>query len=250
MGASPEGFQPPGKVAVVHEWLASYVGSERVVEQFLAMMPTADLYAVVDLLQGEDRAFLGGRTVHTSFIQRLPLRKRFRAWLPLMPLAVEQFDLRDYDMVVSSNHAVAKGVLTGPDQVHLCYCYSPMRYAWDLQAQYLRESAWRGFAFDAGASALVGCRVGNTSRLHRYPVALYCPPHCQVLGARERCCLPASGGRSFWLTGYQIEALRHRFADGAVQADPAHREGFCPDARARVGGDRRWARLEALCRRS
>lgn len=88
-----------------------------------------------------DRGFLQGRPVKASFIQHLPrARKNFRNYLQLMPLAVEQFDLAEYDLVISSNHAVAKGVLTGPKQVHISYVHSPMRYAWDLQSQYLREA--------------------------------------------------------------------------------------------------------------
>ncbi len=129
------------KVAIVHEWLESYAGSERVLEQLLHCYPQADLYAIVDVLPAAERAFLGGRPVRTTFIQRLPFaRRRFRHYLPLMPLAVEQLDLRDYDLVLSSSHAVAKGVLTSADQLHVCYCYSPMRYAWDQQAQYLRAA--------------------------------------------------------------------------------------------------------------
>ena len=129
------------KVAIVHEWLENYAGSERVLAQILACYPEADVFAVVDYLPAEERKFLGGRPVSTSFIQRLPrARKHFRNYLQLMPLAVEQFDLTKYDLVISSNHAVAKGVLTGPKQVHVSYVHSPMRYAWDLQAQYLRES--------------------------------------------------------------------------------------------------------------
>jgi glycosyltransferase involved in cell wall biosynthesis len=129
------------KIAIVHEWLSTYAGSERVLEQLLLIYPQADLYAVVDALPPDERAFLGGRVPKTSFIQKLPgARKRFRAWLPLMPLAMEQLDLSGYDVVISSNHAVAKGVLTGPDQLHLSYMHSPMRWAWDLQHQYLAES--------------------------------------------------------------------------------------------------------------
>ena len=129
------------KIAIVHEWLAVYAGSERVIEQLLLMYPDADLFAVVDFLTPEDRQFLGGRKVHTSFIQRLPFAKRwFRHYLMLMPLAIEQFDLSSYDVVLSSSHAVAKGVLTGPDQVHVSYVHSPIRYAWDFQHQYLRDS--------------------------------------------------------------------------------------------------------------
>ena len=129
------------KVAIVHDWLVTYAGSERVLEQMLLCYPQADVFSLVDFLPVEQRGFLGGREVKTSFIQRLPgARKRYRSYLPLMPLAVEQFDVSSYDLVISSSHAVAKGVLVGPDQLHVCMCYSPIRYAWDLQHQYLKES--------------------------------------------------------------------------------------------------------------
>jgi len=129
------------RVAIVHEWLDTYAGSERVLEQLLLAWPEADLFAVCDFLPEAERGFLGGRRPRTSFIQRLPFaRSRFRAYLPLMPMAIEQFDLAGYDLVLSSSHAVAKGVLTGPGQLHISYIHSPMRYAWDLQHQYLRES--------------------------------------------------------------------------------------------------------------
>ncbi|MBC7853337.1 MAG: glycosyltransferase family 4 protein [Pirellulaceae bacterium] len=132
-------FQP--KLAVVHEWLDSYAGSEKVVEQLLHSFPQAELYALVDFLAAKDRGMLLGREIHTSFIQRLPLAHRlFRNYLPLMPLAVEQFDLADYDVILSSSHAVAKGVLTRNDQLHISYVHTPIRYAWDLHHQYLREA--------------------------------------------------------------------------------------------------------------
>ena len=130
-----------GRVAVVHEWLVTYAGAERVLREILAMFPQADLFAVCDFLNDTDRARLFGKRAKTSFIQKLPgARTRYRSYLPLMPLAVEQLDLSGYDLVISSSHAVAKGVLTGPDQMHVCYCHTPIRYAWDLQHQYLRES--------------------------------------------------------------------------------------------------------------
>jgi glycosyltransferase involved in cell wall biosynthesis len=132
--------------AIAHEWFVSYAGSERVVEQMLAVYPQADLFSLVDFLEPGQRSFIQDKPVQTSFIQNLPFSRRaFRQYLPLMPLAVEQFDLTAYDLVISSNHAVTKGVITGPNQLHICMCYSPMRYAWDLQHQYLRESgAGRG----------------------------------------------------------------------------------------------------------
>jgi glycosyltransferase involved in cell wall biosynthesis len=129
------------KIAIVHEWLDTYAGSERVLEQMLDLFPEADLFTVCDFLQPSDRGFLRGKVPTTSFIQRMPrARKWFRYYLGLMPLAVEQFDLSGYDLVLSSSHAVAKGVLTGPATLHVSYVHSPMRYAWDLQHQYLRQS--------------------------------------------------------------------------------------------------------------
>lgn len=129
------------KVAIVHEWLTSFVGSEHVLEQFLLLYPQADLYCLVEFLPPDQREFLHGKVPHTSFIQKLPFASRhYRQYLPLMPLAVEQFDLSDYDLIISNSHAVAKGVLVGPDQLHISYVCTPIRYAWDLQHQYLVEA--------------------------------------------------------------------------------------------------------------
>ncbi len=129
------------KVAIIHEWLESVAGSERVLEQMLLCYPEADLFALVDFLPAEQRGILHGRVPRTSFIQRLPFARRwFRHYAMLLPMAVEQWDLSGYDLVLSNSHAFAKGVLTGPDTLHVSYVHSPMRYAWDLQHQYLRES--------------------------------------------------------------------------------------------------------------
>lgn len=129
------------RVALVHDWFTSYAGSERVVEQLLHIYPQADVHTLVDSVPDAQRGFLQGRPVKTSFIQRLPGgKKKFRRYIWLMPMAIEQFDMAPYDLVLSSSHAVAKGVITGPNQKHICYCHSPMRYAWDLQHDYLRES--------------------------------------------------------------------------------------------------------------
>lgn len=129
------------KIAIIHDWLIVYAGAEKVLEQVLKLYPHADIFTIVDCMPKKDRGFLNGHTITTSFIQKLPFAKsKYRSYLPLMPLAIEQFDLSDYDLVISSSHAVAKGVITGPHQFHISYVHSPIRYAWDLQHQYLRES--------------------------------------------------------------------------------------------------------------
>jgi O-antigen biosynthesis alpha-1,3-mannosyltransferase len=130
------------RIAIVHEWFTTIAGSEKVIEQLLKVFPSADIFAVIaDPEVVQNSGFLAGKKLTTSFIQKLPgAQKHFRNYLLLMPLAVEQFDLSSYDVVISSAHAVSKGVLTGPDQLHLSYVHSPIRYAWDLQHQYLRES--------------------------------------------------------------------------------------------------------------
>ncbi|WP_133663617.1 glycosyltransferase family 4 protein [Paraburkholderia sp. BL10I2N1] len=127
------------KVAIVHDWLVVSGGAEKVLQQIIECFPDADLFSLVDFL--EDRSLVRGKPVRTSFIQHLPFAKRrYRGYLPLMPLAIEQFDLAGYDLIITSSYAVAKGVLVGPDQTHVSYVHSPIRYAWDMQHQYLREA--------------------------------------------------------------------------------------------------------------
>jgi len=128
------------RVAIIHDWLVTYAGAERVLEQMLNCFPDSDLFSLVNFLDPKNQGFILNKNIKTSFIQKLPFAmKKYRMYLPLMPLAIEQFDLTDYDLIISSSHAVAKGVIVGPDQLHICMCYSPIRYAWDLQHQYLKE---------------------------------------------------------------------------------------------------------------
>lgn len=136
------------KVAIVHDWLVTYAGSERVLEQMLACYPEADLYAVCDFVGDADRGFLHGHQVQTTGIQRYPLaRKFYRAYLPWMPRAIERLDLSTYDLIISSCHAVSKGVHTRPDQLRICMCYTPARYIWDMEDEYLRSAGLtRGLA--------------------------------------------------------------------------------------------------------
>lgn len=129
------------KVAIVVDWLVTYAGAEKVLEQMLKVFPEADLYSLVNFLTDDQKKFIQNKKVTTSFIQNLPFaKKKYRSYLPLMPLAIEQFDVSKYDIVISSSHAVAKGIITGPNQLHISYVHSPIRYAWDLQHQYLREA--------------------------------------------------------------------------------------------------------------
>lgn len=130
------------KIAIVHDWLVTFAGAERVLEQLLICYPEADLFSVVEFLDDTDhqKHFMNKKIV-TTFIQKLPFaRKHFRLYLPWMPIAIEQLDFSSYDLIISSSHAVAKGVVTGPYQLHISYTNALMRYIWDLQPLYLKEA--------------------------------------------------------------------------------------------------------------
>jgi glycosyltransferase involved in cell wall biosynthesis len=130
----------PPNVAIVHDWLDTWRGGERVLAEILNLYPQAEIFTLVDFLPESERGPLARIPIHTSFIQCLPYaRTAFRRYLPFFPRAIESFDVSRFDLVISSSHAVAKGVRTHPDQLHVCYCYTPMRYAWDLQETYLRQ---------------------------------------------------------------------------------------------------------------
>ena len=130
------------KYALVHEWLTPKAtgGSELVVQEILNCLE-ADLYALIDFESTNPQSYLFGRAVGKTFLQNLPgSQNGVQKYLPFLPLAIEQLDLRAYDIILSSSHTVAKGVLTSPDQMHVCYCHTPMRFAWDLTFDYLRSS--------------------------------------------------------------------------------------------------------------
>ena len=135
--------------ALVHEWLTPKAtgGSELVVQEILQIID-ADLYALIDFESRNPDSYLYGRQIGTTFLQHFPLaRNGVQKYLPLLPLAIEQLDLRAYDVILSSSHAVAKGVLATADQLHICYCHAPMRYAWDLTFDYLQNTgAGQGLA--------------------------------------------------------------------------------------------------------
>ncbi|EYB66763.1 group 1 glycosyl transferase [Deinococcus phoenicis] len=130
------------KTALIHDWLAGgNAGAEKVLFELLATLPGSPIYTMVYQPEDFRGTPLEGADVRPGLVQRLPRGvQNYRTYLPLMPYAVEQFDLTEYDLIVSSSHAVAKGVLVGAGQLHLSYVHSPIRYAWDLYQQYLREA--------------------------------------------------------------------------------------------------------------
>ena len=128
------------KVAIVHYWLVGMRGGEKVVEALCEMFPQADIFTHVYVPDAVSETIRRHR-VTTSFIGRLPAAARlYKRYLPLMPLALEQLDLSDYDLVVSSESGPAKGVIPPPGTRHLCYCHSPMRYLWNMFHEYRRQS--------------------------------------------------------------------------------------------------------------
>lgn len=127
------------RVAIVHYWFVTYGGGERVVEALAELFPQADLFSLV-VDKSALPTSLQNREIYTSFLQNIPwTRKHHRHFLPLQPLALEQFDLRSYDLVISSESGPAKGVITSPHTCSICYCHSPMRYLWDMSAEYPRS---------------------------------------------------------------------------------------------------------------
>lgn len=149
------------KIAIVFEWFQRFGGVERVVAEMRGAFPNANLFALVHDPSGMAGTPLEGVPVRTSFIQGLPrAREKYRSYLPLMPLAIEQLDLRPYDLVLSSSHTVAKGVLTRADQLHVSYTHTPVRYAWDLYLDYLS-----GSGLDRGAKGWLARLVLHYLRL-------------------------------------------------------------------------------------
>ena len=133
------------RVAIVHDWLVASGGAELVLEQLLLCYPQADIFTLVDFMPQEERGFLHGRKITTSFIQHLPGAHRcFRHFLPLMPRAIEALDVSQYDLVISSSWAFAKGVKVKPKQAHVSYVHTPIRYAWDQQELYLQQAISNG----------------------------------------------------------------------------------------------------------
>ena len=126
------------KVALVHDWLVTNAGAEKVLKSILELYPDADIFSLVDFLNPEEREeILHSKFATTSFIQKLPFaKKHFRNYLPLFPSAIESLNLQKYELIISSSWAVAKGIKKTPQQLHISYCHTPIRYAWDLYDEY------------------------------------------------------------------------------------------------------------------
>ena len=164
------------KIAIVHYWLVTMRGGEKVVEELCRLYPHAD---IVTLVCDHDRIspLLKEHEIHTSFLQRIPgAKKHYTKLLPLMPFALEQLDLQGYDIVVSSESGPAKGVITRPDALHICYCHSPMRYVWDHYHVYRKDLGWIGRlvlsatapfirAWDVTTAARVDAFVANSKHV-------------------------------------------------------------------------------------
>ena len=135
------------KVAIVHDWFTVDGGAEKVCREIINLYPEADVFSLIDFLSDSDRiTILKGKKSTTSIIQKFPFAKKYyRYYLPWFPYAIEQINLTNYDLIISSSYAVAKGVLTHSNQVHVCYCHSPMRYLWDLYFSYIPKSKWSNF---------------------------------------------------------------------------------------------------------
>ena len=154
-----------GRVALVHDWLTGMRGGEKVLEAIAKLVPGAPIHTLLHV-PGSAGPLLESHPIRTSFIQRVPgAAKRYRSLLPLFPAAIEDFDLTGYDLVLSTSHCVAKGIVPGPQAFHVCYCHTPMRYAWDQEHVYFPKR--RGLTARLRQLALTGLRVWDAASVHR-----------------------------------------------------------------------------------
>ena len=128
------------KIAIVHDWLTGMRGGEKVLEALCNIFPEADIWTLLHI-KGSVSETIESRRIYTSSLQKMPfVKEKYRYYLPLMPLFIKQFNLSKYDIVISTSHCVAKGVDVGQNAVHICYCFTPMRYIWDMFDSYFPPS--------------------------------------------------------------------------------------------------------------
>ena len=217
------------KVAIVHYWLVNMRGGEKVIEALLEMFPEADIYTHVYNPKAMSE-LINSHRVFTSGINRLPFAKKlYQLYMPLMPKALMDFNLQDYDLVISSESGPAKGVVPNPNAYHICYCHSPMRYLWDMYHDYLRKSSFilRYFMknlipklrlWDVASANLVDCFIANSNyvakRIIRYynrqPVVINPPVNIEKYLSVER------SPKDFYLFFGQVTGYKR--ADIAIEA--------------------------------
>lgn len=157
------------RVALVHDWLTGMRGGEKVLEAIASLFPQAPIYTLFHFPGSVSQA-LESHPVRTSFLQGAPgLRGRYRSYLPLFPVAIEELDLTGYDLVISSSHCVAKGVIPSPDAFHFCYCHTPMRYAWDQEHAYFpRRDGTVARLRSLALTALRSWDVSSATRVNQF----------------------------------------------------------------------------------
>lgn len=216
-------------VALVHDFFCNLGGSDQVAATLHQLYPQAPVFTLLVSDRNKDAELLRGMDLHSSFVQRLPLaRKRHEPYLPLFPVAIESFDLTSYDLVLSSSHVCAKGVIPAPEALHLCYCHTPARYAWDLGFLYLRRlnPLLRAYAaavmhrlrvWDVTTSARVDHFIANSDfvaqRIRRYyrrsATVIYPPVETSFF-------TPGEGSGDYYLVVSRLTAYKR--VDLAVEA--------------------------------
>jgi len=155
------------KVALVHDWLTGRRGGEKVLEVFAEIYPDAPIYTLFHF-PGSQIPDIEQKRIESSFVKNLPfLEKRYRFYLPLFPIAIELFDLQEYDFIISSSHCVAKGAIPRPDALHVCYVHSPMRYAWNQYASYFSPEMLGFFSRKIIPPIIHRLRIWDESSSHR-----------------------------------------------------------------------------------
>lgn len=222
------------RIAIVHYWLVTMRGGEKVVEELCRLYPQAEIFTLVADVE-KLSPLLRCRKIHTSALQKLPgVRRHYQKLLPLMPFALEHFDLSEFDLVISSESGPAKGVIVRPDAVHLCYCHSPMRYIWDHYHVYRRDLGWLGRwmltlcapalrVWDVSTAARVDRFIANSSHVARRIRRFYARPadvvHPPVAVEDFE---PAEKTGDFFLLAGQL--VSYKRADMAVKAFAGRRE--------------------------
>lgn len=157
------------KVAIIHDWLTGIRGGELVLDSLLKLYPEAELFTLI-YNKGALNERIENRKIHTAFTDRLPFKKtKYRSYLPLFPMAIETFDLRSFDLIISSSHCVAKGIIPHPDALHISYIHSPMRYVWDLYYDYFPEmKGLKSYIIQAFSNYLRTWDVASAHRVDQF----------------------------------------------------------------------------------